>query len=879
MGVSEDKVMQLLAQAGLAHQQQLQALKDERDTEKAILLAELEDMRRGGGSGRAASPSKQLRKSGTTKGQQKNDRSPVPSELEEVKTLSRQDSRSLTRQGSQRFNMAWSYEIDTDPMLHEGSHDSRMKSDRSTQPASGRNISLSFLNSQEPEPPGAPTRMDNFMEEAGSLRAPGVEEQELSVSHHTYKSRNSQYDGSQQGGKMRSSIRTSVRSERPAELDLPKVPDLCDVWEAGRTTSKARVNFASRKRAPIRSGMLQTATPMERFFQQGRGRFISYMVLQPHCSRRLVYEVFGLLLICYDLIWLPVEAFDPENTTFAEAMAWITSIYWLLDIPASFLVGYAILEEGTVEMRITKIARRYLRTWFFFDLIIVGVDWGLQIWTLLLLTQQDSGAEAGVAFFRMAKTIRLLRFLRLLRLLKARGRINDLVEQIQSEASLILIGILKMLVFIVTVNHLVACVWYAIGNYDASRQDRWIVEYKVEMKNLLYRYSTALHWSITQFTPASMEVFPQNEYERLFTVCIILSGMLIFSSFVSAITNAMNQLRNLNSWRHEQESLLRRYLRENLVTPSLTARIHNCLNKAMKQSRRRVHEDEINILQLLPLSLKFELSNEIYAPALGKHPFFTFCYSCLPAESRKIYSHAVAQKSLVISQELITTGEAGKHMYFLVSGTLIYTRDDDEHQAITTTQPWLVEPALWLKWQHVGTASSSSQSELVCLDALKVQDILKEEVTVRTYAKKFWRYFREAPEMLSDIWIDEEHVYSWAASAMSMAEEILGTVIQPEPLSPNFTRFLNGLRRMSNGMLHRFSIVSYVSQNSGNGTGPGKLPPQLQELVERMQLARQEQEAESRSSSSGLDDSDSDREAPRTNRHGSICHVVPAQPH
>lgn len=28
----------------------------------------------------------------------------------------------------------------------------------------------------------------------------------------------------------------------------------------------------------------------------------------------------------------------------AEAMAWITSIYWLLDIPASFLVGYAILE-------------------------------------------------------------------------------------------------------------------------------------------------------------------------------------------------------------------------------------------------------------------------------------------------------------------------------------------------------------------------------------------------------------------------------------------------------------------------------------------------------------------------------------------------------
>ncbi len=145
----------------------------------------------------------------------------------------------------------------------------------------------------------------------------------------------------------------------------------------------------------------------------------------------------------------------------------------------------------------------------------------------------------------------------------------------------------------VTVNHLVACVWYAIGNAatwqkglcfvasmlcdlrttpdrtGGSLNSKWHLGASLHYvtpkdgKNIWYRYSTALHWSITQFTPASMEVTPQNEYERFFTVCsstegdkhvwlcagrgIILSGMLIFSSFVSAITNAMNQLRNLNS--------------------------------------------------------------------------------------------------------------------------------------------------------------------------------------------------------------------------------------------------------------------------------------------------------------------------------------------
>ena len=44
-----------------------------------------------------------------------------------------------------------------------------------------------------------------------------------------------------------------------------------------------------------------------------------------------------------------------------------------------------------------------------------------------------------------------------------------------------------------------------------------------------------------------LQVTPKNELERLFNVVVIMSAMVIFSTFISAITNAMNQLRNLNS--------------------------------------------------------------------------------------------------------------------------------------------------------------------------------------------------------------------------------------------------------------------------------------------------------------------------------------------
>merc|ERR1712061_341712 len=97
-------------------------------------------------------------------------------------------------------------------------------------------------------------------------------------------------------------------------------------------------------------------------------------------------------------------------------------------------------------------------------------------------------------------------------------------------------------------NHLIACAWYAIGTIDEDTTvDTWVKANELEGTSILYRYTTSLHWSLTQFTPASMEVYPENGKERLFTVSVITIAMVTFSSFVSAITNAMTQLRNLNS--------------------------------------------------------------------------------------------------------------------------------------------------------------------------------------------------------------------------------------------------------------------------------------------------------------------------------------------
>ncbi|CAJ1438422.1 unnamed protein product [Effrenium voratum] len=578
---------------------------------------------------------------------------------------------------------------------------------------------------------------------------------------------------------------------------------------------------------------------------------VARLVSNPSSPKRIAYEIFGLLLIIYDLIWLPMTVFEPSDSNFNIIMGLLSSIYWTCDMPMSFLVGYAVQDKGIIEMRLRKIAWNYCRSWLVLDLAIVTIDWTLN---LLEWTNSESIAPGeGISFFRIGKAVRFLRLLRLLRLLKAHGRFNELLEHVQSEFSVIVIGILKLIAFILLLNHLVACVWYWIGTMgSAEGRSNWLSQSDVSGSNTAYRYFTSLHWSLTQFTPASMEVTPKNELERLFNVVVIMSAMVIFSTFISAITNAMNQLRNLNSERNEQASLLRRYMQQNNVSAPLKARVLQSI-KALSQTRSRVHELDVAALRLLPLSLRHDLSQEVYAPHVGVHPFFYVCNACFSMQSRKIYSTCLAEKSLSTSMELITSGENAQSMYFVVGGILDYVadeRDEKDPPIALEAGAWLVEAALWVKWQHNGTANTGAGCELIAVDAGGLQNILKDERPVRQYANMFWKYFSDNPDTLTDVWCDEEVLFDWATRAMGQAETYYGDVIPAEPVSQNtnskFFQFLNSQRRLSSGFVGR-----RFSDDSLGAILPGEVPAVLQEEGGSVNA-----DDDDSSSSSGLTDSE-----------------------
>ncbi|CAE8662476.1 unnamed protein product [Polarella glacialis] len=514
------------------------------------------------------------------------------------------------------------------------------------------------------------------------------------------------------------------------------------------------------------------------------------LVMNPGSSKRVAFEVFGLLLIFYDLVWYPAQVFGFTSVPFTRAILWLSSAFWACDLLVSFFVGLTIHDHGLIEMRVSKIARHYATTWLPIDLLLVLLDWTLN--ALLLLSDHEVADFGGGAFL---EKVQFLRLLRLLRLFKATNIISVLSDRIQSETMRILVRVLALLVFIMLINHLIACCWYAVGINYIEQQDTWVKANDLKGKGDLYAYTTALHWSITQFTPASMEVVPVNELERSFTIFVIVSAMVIFSSFISTITNAMTQLRNLNSERNAELVKLRRFFSEHKVSASLVTRISSCIHQSTKLTSSRVHSEDVSILELLPVSLKCDLAEEVFAPTFCAHPFMLTWGEYYPRESKRLFL-AARSSSLGARHELFNTGQVAESMYFLSSGAMVFIRDDRELAdipAFVSPGQWLAEPALWIKWKHVGHASSTETNcELVSLHCETAIRILSQNTSTisgaRRYAKTFAAYFDKQSDQLSDVWADMDVLEAMVSSAFIKHEKELLRQEFGSTVSPKLTR-------------------------------------------------------------------------------------------
>lgn len=484
--------------------------------------------------------------------------------------------------------------------------------------------------------------------------------------------------------------------------------------------------------------------------------WLQRLILRPNSTKRSVWDFLSVFVLGYDIVYIPLEVFAMDPNMITQGMEFGTTCFWTMDMAVSFLTGYH--SEGLIEMRPGKIARRYLRTGFCLDAVVIIVDWILAIFTFQIKAVVRVGKTT-----RAIRLVRMVRAMRLLRSLKMARLMQLMFRYIKSDLLRTLISIFLMLLVLVVFNHYFACGWYLIGyNFEPN----WLQPLGVESddpSDFPFIYASALHWSLTQFTPASMEVYPHSLPERVYTICVLLFALVTFSSFVSSITSGMMYLRKLRTEPAQQEAILRQYFQESKISAELGQRIWVFLYNNHFQHRKRVHRKDLEILKLVPDSLMDLLREELYLPVVTWSPFVKRFNHVYPLVVNEVCHRAITEKCLTTREELFFESKPAEKMSFVTMGTMDYRHRQSSLCCSITAGQWACEAVLWLSWTHCGRLSARTSCEIIQLHAGTFRAIIKQHRLahgyVSTYAKSFRVYLATHTKVwYTDIWSDVEEL-------------------------------------------------------------------------------------------------------------------------
>jgi len=430
------------------------------------------------------------------------------------------------------------------------------------------------------------------------------------------------------------------------------------------------------------------------------------IALLPHGNLRLAWTFFGLLAICWDLIFIPLQMFDinEQVDNLINVMSIVVFIYWMLDVPATFITGFD--RGGILEMRMRAIAQNYIRGWLMLDLIVLFLDVIIFVVLSTNAASQDGGSDS-MGSFRLARALRLMRFLRLLRLHKMANLAAEILDRFKTDSFLLTMNILRSLAAVLALNHYMSCCFLGIAVFaEEDGEMTWIEIAGLEKTDFWTQYLSALHWSLTQFMPATNNIAPNTAEERVFAIFVVLLGLAVFSSFVSGVTNTVNQLRQIHTEHFKQESRMKSFLTQKSVSVDVWCRVQKFCRLRILLDKISLKEADIPMLKDLPQGLRVKLHQEIYMPTLISARWMSEEFLELDEPLMlKLCDGVLKEKVATATQDIFMEGGECREVVIPTKTERdpVYTSSGLGNIERIEQDTWLCELCLWTKWEYRGS--------------------------------------------------------------------------------------------------------------------------------------------------------------------------------
>jgi len=123
----------------------------------------------------------------------------------------------------------------------------------------------------------------------------------------------------------------------------------------------------------------------------------------------------------------------------------------------------------------------------------------------------------------------------------------------------------------------------------------------------------------------------------------------------------------------------------------------------------------------------------------------------------------MGEQSFLIGEDIFLVGARADRMVFVFSGRQQYSRLTKRYAVVSGD--WLSEAALWMEWHHRGQLTSSTQSNIIGVDAAAFRQLLTNadtevELLTNEYVALFLRFEDDYNKTLrlSDMWGEKDSI-------------------------------------------------------------------------------------------------------------------------
>ncbi|XP_041563650.1 uncharacterized protein LOC108149735 isoform X3 [Drosophila elegans] len=525
----------------------------------------------------------------------------------------------------------------------------------------------------------------------------------------------------------------------PKEEPMPNIPIVSEKVSANFLKSQLQSWFQpTDNRLAMKLFGSRKALVKERIRQKTSGHW----VIHPCSSFRFYWDLCMLLLLVANLIILPVAIsfFNDDLSTRWIAFNCLSDTIFLIDIVVNFRTG--IMQQDNAEQVILDpklIAKHYLRTWFFLDLISsIPLDY------IFLIFNQDFSdsfqilhAGRALRILRLAKLLSLVRLLRLSRLVRyvsqweevyilqnlqkksadRRGRMNRKDKDGLTKSNLILkflnmasvfMRIFNLICMMLLIGHWSGCLQFLVPMLQGFPSNSWVSINELQESYWLEQYSWALFKAMSHMLCIGYGRFPpQSLTDMWLTMLSMISGATCYALFLGHATNLIQSLDSSRRQYREKVKQVEEYMAYRKLPRDMRQRI----TEYFEHRYQGKFFDEELILGELSEKLREDVINYNCRSLVASVPFFANADSNFVSDVVTKLKYEVFQPGDIIIKE----GTIGTKMYFIQEGVVDIVMANGEVATSLSDGSYFGEICLLTNARRVASVRSETYCNLFSL--------------------------------------------------------------------------------------------------------------------------------------------------------------------